>query len=223
MLNWDSKMHNSPTSTLVSHNSTSVSHKRPDSDSINISSEQAIFCDRFPEGRLCRLVNRHTGTLLDIRPALNIVSNEVPSVVGNEESAGVQYWIITPYGNGQAIIPVPKDGSSTLVYLTPSSVIPLESEVTVSPFPASWNILPTSKSLSPNVSPIKSTTVPKGLYEEWTCQISWPHFTEVRMLDLYCGYVAAETKVVSWTITNSVWQFWRIQFFRYNSGRCRSK
>jgi hypothetical protein len=39
--------------------------------------------------------------------------------------------------------------------------------------------------------------VPQGLYEEWTCQISWPHFrnTEPRMLDLYAGTPTANTKV----------------------------
>ncbi|KAJ7104940.1 hypothetical protein C8R44DRAFT_987807 [Mycena epipterygia] len=189
----------------------------PDSDNtIDISPEQARFCVRFPEGRLCRLVNRYTGTLLDVRPGLNIASDEVPQVVGNEESAGVQYWIVIPYGNGQAIIPLPKDESSTVVYLTPSSPV-LESPVTVSPFPASWNILPTSRSQSPKGNPIKSTTVPKGLYEEWTCQISWPHFKEVRMLDLYHGGVKPDTKVVSWAHNGQAWQFWHIQFLRYSS------
>ncbi|KAJ6595004.1 hypothetical protein DFH09DRAFT_1273133 [Mycena vulgaris] len=194
----------------------------PDSDhSINISPEQAIFCDQFPSGRLCRFINRYTGTLLDIRPGLNITSADAPRVVGNQESAGVQYWIITPYGNGQAIIPVPKDGSSTVVYLTPSNPVP-ESPVTVSPFPASWNILPTSQYQSPKVNPIKSTTVPKGLYAEWTCQISWPHFTEVRMLDLFGGSIIPDSNVVPYGYGGHAWQFWRVQFFRYNSKCSRS-
>ncbi|KAF8127527.1 hypothetical protein K438DRAFT_1889064 [Mycena galopus ATCC 62051] len=45
-------------------------------------------------------------------------------------------WIITPHGDGQAIIPVPKDGSSTLRYLSASS-INTGTAITVSPFPGS--------------------------------------------------------------------------------------
>jgi hypothetical protein len=78
-------------------------------DIIPLSANQAAFCDRFPEGRLCRLVNRRSGTLLDIQPNLTLVNDNVPQVVGkhksrlfippvstqletgNAESAGVQY------------------------------------------------------------------------------------------------------------------------------------
>ncbi|KAF8186107.1 hypothetical protein K438DRAFT_1836038 [Mycena galopus ATCC 62051] len=45
-------------------------------------------------------------------------------------------WIIIPHGDGQAIIPVPKDGSSTLRYLSASS-INTGTAITVSPFPGS--------------------------------------------------------------------------------------
>ncbi|KAJ7235012.1 hypothetical protein B0H12DRAFT_152390 [Mycena haematopus] len=36
----------------------------------------------FPDGRLCRLINRHSGTLLDVRPNLDVVNDDVPQVVG---------------------------------------------------------------------------------------------------------------------------------------------
>ncbi|KAJ7878011.1 hypothetical protein B0H14DRAFT_1664644 [Mycena olivaceomarginata] len=153
--------------------------------------------DYFPDGKLCRFVNRRSGTLLDVRPHLDIFNDEVPQVVCNRESAGVQYWIITPFGNGQAIVPVPKDGSSTgkIRYLTPSDVT--ESQpVTVSPFPVSWIILPTAA--CPKNSPLVPSAVPQGLYAEWTCQICWPHFknTEPQMLDLLGGNKDADSKVV---------------------------
>ncbi|KAJ7110541.1 hypothetical protein C8R44DRAFT_743015 [Mycena epipterygia] len=52
----------------------------------------------------------------------------IPS--GSEEETGVQYWINTPQGDGQAaqaIIPVPKDGSSKVRYLHPV-VIPTSTQ-----------------------------------------------------------------------------------------------
>jgi hypothetical protein len=38
--------------------------------------------DYLPDGRLCRFVNRHSGTLLDVRPNLDVVNDDVPQVVG---------------------------------------------------------------------------------------------------------------------------------------------
>ncbi|KAF8149742.1 hypothetical protein K438DRAFT_1943786 [Mycena galopus ATCC 62051] len=179
--------------------------------------DAAIFMkDYFPKGRLCRFVNRRSGTLLDVRPNLDVVNDDVPQVVGNPESVGVQYWIITPYGDGQAIVPVPKDGSSKVRYLTPSNVA-VEHPVTVSPFPVSWNILPTAACPSKQESPLTGFTVPQGLYEEWTCQICWPHFKNVepRMLDLWAGMKDANTKVVVYPNSGCQWQFWRVQFIRH--------
>ncbi|KAJ7235024.1 hypothetical protein B0H12DRAFT_152555 [Mycena haematopus] len=158
----------------------------------------AKLLDVFPDGRLCRFINRHSGTLLDVQPTLDLVNDDVPQVVGNPESAGVQYWIITPYGDGQAIIPraVPKTGSSQIRYLTPSSIAP-DQPVTVSPFPVSWTILPTAGCPHKDKSPLTGFSVPEGLYEEWTCQICWPHFRsgEPRMLDLWAGKMKENTKV----------------------------
>lgn len=146
--------------------------------------------------------------------------------------------MIVPHGDGQAIIPVPKDGSSTVRYLSPSS-LSTEVAITISPFPGSFSIIPTSDCPQLSDSPLTSFSVPQGLYEEWTCQISWPHFrnTEPRMLDLYAGTPTANTKVcrlianlrrtlvnvrrkqvVLYPYSGTQWQFWRIQFIRYRAG-----
>lgn len=103
-------------------------------------------------------------------------------------------WIIKPHGDGQAIIPVPKDGSSTVRYLTASS-LRIDIPVTVSPFPVSWVIFPTSD--SPRGAPLTGSTVPPGLVEEWTAQICWPHSNNEapRLLDLYAGNPAPDTNV----------------------------
>lgn len=103
-------------------------------------------------------------------------------------------WIIKPHGDGQAIIPVPKDGSSTVRYLTASS-LRIDIPVTVSPFPVSWVIFPTSD--SPRGPPLTGSTVPPGLVEEWTAQICWPHSNNEapRLLDLYAGNPAPDTNV----------------------------
>ncbi|KAJ7261240.1 hypothetical protein C8J57DRAFT_1232785 [Mycena rebaudengoi] len=205
-------------------------------DIIPLSANQAAFCDRFPEGRLCRLVNRRSGTLLDIQPNLTLVNDNVPQVVGkhksrlfippvstqletgNAESAGVQYWMIVPHGDGQAIIPVPKDDSSTVRYLSPSS-LNTDRPITISPFPASFSIFPTSDCPKLGDSPLTSFSEPQGLYDQWTCQISWPHFrnTEPRMLDLWAGTPTANNKVVLYPYSGTQWQFWLIQFIRYRA------
>ncbi|KAJ7895006.1 hypothetical protein B0H13DRAFT_1877211 [Mycena leptocephala] len=194
--------------------------------------KQVEFCDQFPDGRLCRFINRRSGTLLDVRPNLTLVDDEVPQVVGkpslepgNAETFGVQYWIIKPHGNGQAIIPVPKDGSSTVMYLTASGLL-LTVAVTVSPFPVSWVIIPTSD--SPTSPPLTGSTVPPGLTEEWTAQICWPHSNNdvPRLLDLYAGNPAPDTNVVIYPYGATQQQFWRIQFLQCQStahcGRIKS-
>ncbi|KAF8892793.1 hypothetical protein CPB84DRAFT_1331858 [Gymnopilus junonius] len=147
-----------------------------------------------PEGRLCRFVNRRSGTLLDVR-SLDLVNDAVPQVVGNAEKDGVQYWIITPLGDGQAIIPVPRDGSGRVLYLTPST-IDQGRPITVSPFPTSWQILPSSE--CPTGNPLTGFSVPQGLYEEWTCLICYPHFRngDPRMLDLWAGESTPNNRVV---------------------------
>ncbi|KAK7024779.1 hypothetical protein R3P38DRAFT_3193698 [Favolaschia claudopus] len=150
------------------------------------------FCDLFPpSARLCRIINRRSGTLLDVRPNLDVVNDEVPRVVGNPESAGVQYWLITPYGDGQAIVPVPKDGSMKVRYLTPSTNFYGKS-VTVSPFPTSWIIMPSSD--CPKISALNAYSSPPTMYESWTCYISWPR--EGRMLDLWAGDTKPDTSVI---------------------------
>ncbi|KAJ7175021.1 hypothetical protein C8R43DRAFT_1119049 [Mycena crocata] len=185
---------------------------------IQLSPNEAAFCDLFPKGRLCRLINRRSGTLLDIQPNLNLVNDNVPQVETQRPLAFNTQWIITPHGDGQAIIPVPRDGSSAVRYLSASS-INTDRAVTVSPFPASWSLFPTSDCPKLADSPLTAASTPPGVYEEWTCQISWPHFrnTEPRMLDLYAGTVAANTKVVLYPYSGSQWQFWLVQFLRYNS------
>jgi len=165
-----------------------------------------------PSARLCRFINRRSGTLLDVRPNLDVVNDDVPQVVGNPESAGVQYWLITPYGSGQAIIPVPKDGSLKVRYLTPSTsnaTIP----VTISPFPTSWILMPTAT--SPSGTPLVSYSVPQGLYEQWTCLISWPHFSDTRMLDLWAGVPNPNQPVVVYPVSGTQWQCWHVQFIRH--------
>ncbi|KAJ7039978.1 hypothetical protein C8F04DRAFT_1084370 [Mycena alexandri] len=174
--------------------------------------------DYFPDGTLCRFVNRRTGTLLDVRPNLDVVNDEIPQVVCNQESAGVQYWIITPFGDGQAIVPVPKDGSSKIRYLTPSSVSD-NLAVTISPFPVSWIIFPTTACPKFSGSPLVVPTVPLGQYAEWTCQICWPHFknTEPKVLDLLNPNLDPNSKVTIYTHgagANLDRQFWRVQFIR---------
>ncbi|KAK7439565.1 hypothetical protein VKT23_017494 [Stygiomarasmius scandens] len=171
------------------------------------------FCKMFPEGRLCRFVNRRSGTLLDVRPDLNLASDEIPKVVCNPESVGVQYWIITPHGDGQAIIPVPRDGSFKVRYLTPSS-LRNDVPVTVSPLPVSWIIFPTAD--SPKDNPLTPVSVPHGLYEEWTCEISWPHFRNQSpcLLHLWYGSPDADTKVVLYPTDGGQWEFWQVQFIR---------
>ncbi|KAJ7910005.1 hypothetical protein B0H13DRAFT_2329812 [Mycena leptocephala] len=158
--------------------------------------KQVEFCDQFPDGRL-----------------LTLVDDEVPQVVGkfiprllcawsHQELRldqgmrklsvfrtylmAVNQWIIKPHGDGQAIIPVPKDGSNTVMYLTASGFL-VTVAVTVSPFPVSWVIIPTSD--SPTSPPLTGSTVPPGLTEEWTAQICWPHSNNnvPRLLDLYAG------------------------------------
>ena len=93
-------------------------------------------------------------------------------------------WVIKPHGDGQAIIAVPKDGSFTVRYLTASG-LRVDVAVTVSPFPVTWVIFPTSD--SPRSPPLAGSTVPPGLVEEWTAQICWPHSNNdvSRLLDLY--------------------------------------
>ncbi|KAJ7909992.1 hypothetical protein B0H13DRAFT_1877177 [Mycena leptocephala] len=183
--------------------------------------KQVEFCDQFPDGRLCRFINRRSGTLLDVRPSLTLVDDEVPQVVGkfiprllcawsHQELRldqgmrklsvfrtylmAVNQWIIKPHGDGQAIIPVPKDGSNTVMYLTASGFL-VTVAVTVSPFPVSWVIIPTSD--SPTSPPLTGSTVPPGLTEEWTAQICWPHSNNnvPRLLDLYAGNPAPDTNV----------------------------
>lgn len=41
----------------------------------------AEFCSKFPEGRLCRLINKRSGTLLDVR-SVDLADDSVPRVVG---------------------------------------------------------------------------------------------------------------------------------------------
>ncbi|KAJ7910019.1 hypothetical protein B0H13DRAFT_1877206 [Mycena leptocephala] len=194
--------------------------------------KQVEFCDQFPDGRLCRFINRRSGTLLDVRPNLTLVDDEVPQVVGKfiprllcawshqdlrlNQGMRKPSWIIKPHGNGQAIIPVPKDGSSTVMYLTASGLL-LTVAVTVSPFPVSWVIIPTSN--SPTSPPLTGSTVPPGLTEEWTAQICWPHSNNdvPRLLDLYAGNPAPDTNVVIYPYGATQQQFWRIQFLQYQS------
>ncbi|KAJ7909989.1 hypothetical protein B0H13DRAFT_1877174 [Mycena leptocephala] len=135
---------------------------------------------------------------------------------GNAETLGVQYWIIKPHGDGQAIIPVPKDGSNTVMYLTASGFL-VTVAVTVSPFPVSWVIIPTSD--SPTSPPLTGSTVPPGLTEEWTAQICWPHSNNnvPRLLDLYAGNPAPDTNAVLYPYGATQQQFWRIQFLQYQS------
>ncbi|KAK7439563.1 hypothetical protein VKT23_017492 [Stygiomarasmius scandens] len=174
------------------------------------------FSRMFPKGRLCRFVNRRSGTLLDVHPDFKFTPDEVPKVVGNPESASGQYasWIVTPHGDGQAIIPVPKDGSSEVKYLTPSTLQQAIISTTISPFPTSWTLVPTAD--SPKSDPLIHITSPPGLYEQWTCQISWPHFRDQTpyLLDLANGSADADTPVVIWPYTALQWQFWQIQFVR---------
>ncbi|KAF8186129.1 hypothetical protein K438DRAFT_1765463 [Mycena galopus ATCC 62051] len=124
-----------------------------------LTASQLSFCQQFPQGRLCRFVNRLSGTLLDIQPNMTMVQDKVPQVVGNAATAatGVQYvngsvgsLDITDQPESvddhtprrwQAIIPVPKDGSSTLRYLSASS------------------------------RPGVAITTPPGLVEQWTVQV----------------------------------------------------
>jgi hypothetical protein len=143
----------------------------------------------------------------------------------------VNQWIIKPHGDGQAIIPVPKDGSNTVMYLTASGFL-VTVAVTVSPFPVSWVIIPTSD--SPTSPPLTGSTVPPGLTEEWTAQICWPHSNNnvPRLLDLYAGNPAPDTNVrfnvchitqltyaqaVLYPYGATQQQFWRIQFLQYQS------
>ncbi|PPQ72878.1 hypothetical protein CVT26_003499 [Gymnopilus dilepis] len=188
------------------------------------------FYNKFPHGRLCRIVNRRSGTLLDVR-SYNLVNDAVPQVVGkflydcvvpfvpNPEDVGVQYWIITPHGDGQAIVVVPRDGSDKVLYLVPSSVNETK-PVTVSPFPASWQIIPTSDCPPVAGSPLTGSTVPQGLYEEWTCQISWPHYRngEPRMLDCWAGLASPNNPVVIYPLSGTQWQYWKLQFIHLGSG-----
>ncbi|KAJ3570577.1 hypothetical protein NP233_g4307 [Leucocoprinus birnbaumii] len=198
----------------------------------------AQFCRLFPPGtRLCRIFNRSTGTFLDVRPNLNVVNSHVPQVVCetnflvivysiiscrcfnhpvNPENVGVQYWLITPYDNGQALVPVPKDGELIVRYLTPSTD---ETEVplTVSPFPVSWIILPTSR--CPEGNPENAYKIPKGIYEQWNCIISWPHFANKAALT-YRGNISVpdqQTQLLSRGDykPDHLWWFWTIQFIRY--------
>lgn len=55
-------------------------------DIIPLSANQAAFCDWFPESRLYRLINRRSGTLLDIQPDLTLVNDKVPQIVGKHNS-----------------------------------------------------------------------------------------------------------------------------------------
>lgn len=107
-------------------------------------------------------------------------------------------WIITPHGEGQAIIPLPRDGSDRVRYLTPSS-INVRRPVTLSPFPAAWQILPSSDyPAAGGGAALVGTSVPKGLYDEWTCQIYWPHFKkdeQPKMLDLWEGAATPNNNV----------------------------
>ncbi|KAJ7910002.1 hypothetical protein B0H13DRAFT_1877189 [Mycena leptocephala] len=172
-------------------------------------------------------------------PNLTLVDDEVPQVVGKfiprllcawshqdlrlnqgMRKPSVSYWIIKPHGDGQAIIPVPKDGSNTVMYLTASGFV-ITVAVTVSPFPVSWPSL-------------TGSTVPPGLTEEWTAQICWPHSNNnvPRLLDLYAGNPAPDTNVrfsvchitqltyaqaVLYPYGATQQQFWRIQFLQYQS------
>jgi len=174
------------------------------------------FLGLFPSGsRICRIINRRSGTLLDIEGSTELQNDSVPRVVGNRESAGVQYWIIAPHGSGQAIIPIPKDRSQKVQYLTPSTMNQ-EIAVTVSPFPCSWNILPSSD--CPGDKPlVPFSSLPEGIYEEWTCLIGWPQLrgNEARMLDLWAGEAQPNQRVVIYPFEyKKQWQYWQIQFIR---------
>ncbi|KAH7911395.1 hypothetical protein BJ138DRAFT_1179599 [Hygrophoropsis aurantiaca] len=183
------------------------------------------FCAMFPpSARLCRFINRRSGTLLDVRPNLHVANDDVPRVMGETSfghyiSSSVwlnvdSKWLITPYGRGQAIIPVPKDGSHEVRYLTPSTTH--FAPATVSPFPTSWILLPSADCLKDG--PRVAYSVPRGLYEEWTCLISWPHFTrhEARMLDLRGGEPSPNQPVVICPFEHGAQsQYWCVQFIRY--------
>ncbi|KAJ7204557.1 hypothetical protein B0H12DRAFT_1080497 [Mycena haematopus] len=203
------------------------------SQSTVLTPSQVEFCNQFPDGRLCRFVNRLSGTLLDIRPDLTLVDDAVPQVSDRSNQAmrkpsvynmnathGAQSVDHQPHGDGQAIIPVPKDGSSTTLYLTASSFL-TNIAITVSPFPVSWVIVPTSD--SPRNPPLTGSTVPPGLVEEWTAQICWPHSNSdaPRLLDLYAGNPAPDTNVgfnaVLYPYGGTQQQFWRIQFLQCTS------
>ncbi|KAJ3562663.1 hypothetical protein NP233_g9436 [Leucocoprinus birnbaumii] len=195
----------------------------------------AKFCAQFPSSsRVCRLVNHGSGTLLDIKnSSLNLKENELPIVVGesklvptadfiicsskysgNPESHGQnQYWVITPFGGGQAIIPIPKDGSMTVRYLSSSSPN-TKVACTLSPFPVSWIIVP-SRSL-PDGQPKLPTSDPRGLYEKWTCMIFWPHSQhEPRVLEIYTSNANSNTAACPQVPSEqSRHHFWSIQFVR---------
>ncbi|KAF5353349.1 hypothetical protein D9756_007805 [Leucocoprinus leucothites] len=191
----------------------------------------AQFCKLFPPStRLCRIVNRLTGTFLDVRPTLDLAIDAVPRVVCeilaffaassvnnanlvNPENVGVQYWLIAPYNNGQALIPVPRDGSQVVRYLTASSV-KTNVAATLSPFPTSWILLPTSR--CPNTTPLNAYSVIKGVYEQWTCMINWPHFMDRALLTSDGPGWAPDqgTQIHTCNSEDSGW-YWNIQFTRY--------
>ncbi|KAJ3552861.1 hypothetical protein NP233_g12778 [Leucocoprinus birnbaumii] len=143
--------------------------------SSNLPPNVVAFANMFPAARVCRIISVYTGELLDYQPNLQL-GTAVPQVVLNAESTGDPYWLIIAYGNGQVLVPVPKDGSKTVRYLAASA---FEAGVspTLSPFPVSWVIMPFQTSrIPPNSQTPLPVTTPPGLYEQWNAIIHYPYF-----------------------------------------------
>ncbi|KAJ7910003.1 hypothetical protein B0H13DRAFT_1877190 [Mycena leptocephala] len=191
--------------------------------------KQVEFCDQFPDGRLCRFINRRSGTLLDVRPSLTLVDDEVPQVVGKlipllfsalshqdlrltRECGNLRCsicktfrWIIKPHGNGQAIIPVPKDGSNTVMYLTASGLL-ITVAVTVSPFPSPGSLFrrPTPLPALLSRGPLFRLDLPRNGLRRSAGR------TQQR-----CPEVVGPVVIYPYGATQQ--QFWRIQFLQYQS------
>ncbi|KAJ3565936.1 hypothetical protein NP233_g7322 [Leucocoprinus birnbaumii] len=103
----------------------------------------ADFCRQFPpSARLCQIKNtRHTSNTLylDVHPQGSYGNDYI--VANTDGNSKTKYWIILPYGNGQALVPV--DQSQEVRYLTPSpGTANADVPVSLSRFPISWELLP---------------------------------------------------------------------------------
>ncbi|KAJ3565937.1 hypothetical protein NP233_g7323 [Leucocoprinus birnbaumii] len=179
------------------------------------------FCKQFPaSATLCQIKSsRHeyNNLYLDVHPDDTYGNDYI--VANTDENSKIKYWIILPYGYGQALVPV--NESQEVRYLTPSpGAINANIPVSLSRFPMSWQLLP----------PVETNGLPELNVSDsdhpgadwWQCLIACAacdvNNQRRRALRLWDPTIPKDGNVIVDAWSARPYQYWAIQFVKDAQG-----